>query len=410
MTDREILRGLVRRYLEIVHSDRNREGHVLHRAVNDLAAVRPVVLIDELPWGELDIDGELTCTCRDTALHGLEWNLRSTLYKWRHMPADMIVPPYMAVDKVVHSTGNGLRVDEKTLKSDARHGIVAHEYHDILAREEDLLAIRNPVLTYDEAETMARFQRMGDLVGDLIPVKLRGIAYFGVGTWDQIASYRGVTNLLMDLMDRPAFMHRIVRALTDAAKSQLEQIERLDLFDNDPYSLHCTPALTGDLPGQDLQGGHLTRRNVWGRGAAQIFAQVSSAMHDEFDIAYMVETIGQCGLSYYGCCEPLDTKIDILEKLPNLRKISITPWADVDHAAERIGNRYVLSAKPNPAAVAVAATDPAAIRKEVGRILDACRRHGCACDIVLKDISTCNNRPENVFTWERTVMEMVRNG
>ena len=31
------------------------------------------------------------------------------------------------------------------------------------------------------------------------------------------------------------------------------------------------------------------------------------------------------------------------------------------------------------------------------------------CDITLKDISTCRNRPENLVEWERTVMEMVLN-
>jgi len=132
-------------------------------------------------------------------------------------------------------------------------------------------------------------------------------------------------------------------------------------------------------------------------------------MHDEFDIRYMIETIGQCGLSYYGCCEPLDKKMDIVEKIPNLRKVSVTPWADVNVAAEAIDGRFVLSAKPNPASVAVPKLDKENLRKEIGRILDACKRNNCSCDIVLKDISTCCHRPENIFEWEQVVMEMVRN-
>jgi hypothetical protein len=111
---------------------------------------------------------------------------------------------------------------------------------------------------------------------------------------------------------------------------------------------------------------------------------------------------------YYGCCEPLDKKMDIVMTLPNLRKIGVTPWADVNVAAEAIGRKYVLSSKPNPASVAVDRLDSDGLRKEIGAILAACRRHGCPCDIVLKDISTCNGRPENIFEWERIVMEMVR--
>jgi hypothetical protein len=95
--------------------------------------------------------------------------------------------------------------------------------------------------------------------------------------------------------------------------------------------------------------------------------------------------------------------------LPNLRKISITPWADVNIAAEAIGKKYVVSSKPNPAAVAAGRLDHDKLTKEISAILDACRKNGCACDIVLKDISTCANRPQNIFEWEHIVMELVKN-
>jgi hypothetical protein len=101
--------------------------------------------------------------------------------------------------------------------------------------------------------------------------------------------------------------------------------------------------------------------------------------------------------------------MDIVSKIRNLRKVSITPWADVNVAAEAIGKKYVLAAKPNPASVAVDRLDEAGLRKELGTILEAARRNGCACELVLKDISTCNRRPENIFAWERIAMEMVRN-
>ena len=141
---------------------------------------------------------------------------------------------------------------------------------------------------------------------------------------------------------------------------------------------------------------------------AQIFASVSKAMHEEFDIAYMKEVMEPFGLVYYGCCEPLDKKIDLVEQLPHLRKISITPWADIDNAAEVIGNRYVIANKPNPAAVS-GKLDEDALRKEIGRILAACKRNGCSFDMVLKDISSAGYDVNNLIRWEQIVMEMVRN-
>lgn len=407
--DAVVLRKLAYAYFEIAHHPRNWENIRLHQAVNDLRQIRPVVLIDELPWNEMNIDNDLTLHCTDPYLRSVEWFFRSNLYKSKYMPADMIVPPYVPVHKVIHDSGIGIKIDEVTLAIDQTNHIVAHQYKDKLATEEDLETLHPPILIYDGDETMKRYQRLGNILGDILPVKLCGVSYFSAGPWDEISMYRGVTNLLMDLVERPDFMHRIVRKLTDIRLSYLEQYEALDLFDQDGYSLHCTPIHTSDLPRKGFDGTKVTRKDVWGRGVAQIFASVSKRMHDEFDIQYMIETVGQCGLVYYGCCEPLDKKMDIVEKLPNLRKVGMTPWADVNVGAEAINTKYVLSSKPNPAAVAVPTLNTEALRKEIGNILDACKRNHCNCDIVLKDISSCHHRPQNIFEWEQTVMEMVRN-
>ena len=403
----KILRRLASDYFELLKNGGNAEKVALHTAVNDLHAIRPVVLIDELPWSEMNLNDELTLCCSDPELRSAEWFLRSNIYKYRHLPADMILQPFLPIRKVYQSTGIGIEVTEKILHTDQVNNIVSHQYQDILATEEDLEKLCLPTLTYDRAETMRQYNLLGEILGDILPVRLAGIAAFYCNPWDQIAKYRGVTNLLMDLIDRPDFSHRMMRKMTDIYLSQLQQIEELGLFDREPATLHCTPTLTRDLPVPDNDSQTLTRKNVWGRGAAQIFASVSKDMHNEFDIEYMKDAIGQCGLVYYGCCEPLDGKIDIVKKIPNLRKISVTPWANPDIAAEAIQNQYVFSAKPNPASVAMPVLDEDNLRKEIGRILAAVRRGNCSCDIVLKDISSCGKNPENIFRWQQIVMEMV---
>lgn len=408
-SDAIILRKLAWKYIEFANSEKNMENIRLHKAVNDLKPIRPVVLIDEIPWNEMNIDNELTLQCVDPYLRKIEWFLRSRIYKGKYMPADMVCPNFIPVRKIVNSTGIGITVKEKVLSTDEANHIVSHEYEDILQTEEDLARLHGPVLSYDEAQTMKNYNLVGEILADIIPVRLVGRGYFSVGPWDDIARYRGVTNLLMDLMDRPEFMHATVRKLTDIYLSELEQLERLGLLDTYAEDLHCTPSFTDDLPSRGYDGETTTRKDIWGRGFSQIFGQVSKAMHEEFDIEYMKELVGGCGLVYYGCCEPLDKKIDIVEKIPNLRKISVTPWADVDIAAEAINKKYVLSSKPNPSMVATPLPDQDALKKELGTILNACRRNGCACDIVLKDISTCCKRPQNIFEWEQIAMDMVRN-
>lgn len=404
--DEIILRKLAREYAIAAADERNWENRQLHTAVNDLKMIRPVVLISEIPFHELNFDGSLTLQCQDPVLRSAEEFLRKQLFQWKHFPADMILSPYFPVQKIMHSTGNGWTVSEEILATDSKNHIVSHEYHDLLADESALEQFHLPVVTYDKEATMAQYERIANAIGDILPVRLTGHnSYFS--TWDDIARYRGVTPLLMDLVERPEYTHQIVSKMTEYYISLSEQMEALGLYEMEPLHMHCTSALNSTLPGE-YDGGTVKRSQIWGRGMAQIFASVSKEMHEEFDIEYMKKIMEPFGLVYYGCCEPLDKKIDLIEKLPHLRKISITPWADIDNAAEVIGNRYVIANKPNPASVA-GKLDEDALRAEIGRILAACKRNGCSFDMVLKDISSAGYDVNNLIRWEQIVMEMVRN-
>lgn len=130
-------------------------------------------------------------------------------------------------------------------------------------------------------------------------------------------------------------------------------------------------------------------------------------MRNEFDIQYMKQAMKPFGLVYYGCCEPLHNMIDIVEQIPNIRKISITPWADADIAADNMGSKYVMAFKANPAYVTNFDTYQEAARNEIKRMLEACQRNHTSCDVVLKDVSTVNGNPQNLFKWEKMAMEMI---
>lgn len=397
------LRILARQYMEEAMKPINMERMILHRAVNDLKMIRPVVLIDEVPWNEMNFDGSLTLHCTDPLLRQVEWFLRSKLFQWKYFPADMILPPYYPVGKIINDSGNGLTIDEERLGDES--GIVSHSYHDQLSCMEDLQKIKLPVITYDKEATMAEYTRVAEAIGDILPVKIVGRGG-GAAPWDQIAMYRGVDNLLVDLIDDPDLSHAIVSKIFECEESRMQQLEEQGLYELDAYSVHCTAGLCSDL-GKDYDGGKVLRKHVWGRGMAQIFASVSKEMHDEFDIQYMKKLLEPFGLAYYGCCEPLDRKMDIVSKIKNLRKVSITPWADVDVAAEAIGKQYVLSSKPNPAAVSLR-LDEDALRKEIGHILEAGKRNNCSMELVLKDISASGHDVNNMVRWEKIVMEMVK--
>jgi hypothetical protein len=402
--DRKIFHELAGRYSEIAHLPVQQERMARYAAGNDLQIVRPVVLIDEVPWGEIR-DPALRCLAAPD-LHWLEGSMRMALYQWEHFQVDMVIPPVVSIGKVVRSTGIGIEVKDVQIKGETGAYISSHEYTDQLQSEKDLDRIRIPEITYDRPATEALLETAHEVFDGLMDVRLQGHA-FHFNIWDMIAVYRGVDSLLMDLAMRPDFMHQTAARFMEVAQAEFSQYEELGLLDPDQLLLHCTPACTHDLPAKDFAG-KVRRKDIWGRCSAQIFGSVSPEMHDEFDLAYNQKIFGECGLVYYGCCEPMDGKIDILRKrFPNLRKVSITPWANPIRAAEQIGRDFVLAAKPNPAFVAGATFNPAPVREEIARYCEACIAHRTPLEFVIKDISTIANQPENLTRWAATVREVI---
>ncbi len=149
--DISVLRELAARYAQIANDPVNMERRVLHTAVNDLRLIRPVVLIDEIPWHEMNIDNELTLQCKDPDYRKAEDYFRKELYKWKHMQADMIVRPFYGVRKIVETAGIGMVVSEEVrlqAAPGADSAIMSHRYENQIESEEDIEKLHKQVLTY----------------------------------------------------------------------------------------------------------------------------------------------------------------------------------------------------------------------------------------------------------------------
>ncbi|MBE6936108.1 MAG: hypothetical protein E7458_06340 [Ruminococcaceae bacterium] len=405
----KILRELASQYFEYAMSDENFRKMELHRASNDLkTGTRPVVLLNEIPWHELEPAEELRPVCQDPILREVEGHIRRTLFQKKYFPGDMVIAPYIGVRKIVLDENMGLKPVYTAVDRKSENDVQAHQFETQFHSMEDVEKIPFTKLHYDREATMQHYERVADALADIVPVKLTGMyAVMGINStpWDLLAQYMNMDDLLYNMYDEPELMHALVSRLTDVFVDQMHQYEALGVLEGDSYDLHCTPALTNDLhPDRD----RVKLDQVWGRAAAQILGFVSPDMHDEFDITYQIRAMQPFGLVYYGCCEALHQKIDIVSKIPNLRKIGVTPWADTDVAIEAISGRYVVSAKANPGLVAERNMDMAAISGEIEKYVDACHRYGCTCDLVLKDITTVSGRTQNLVEWEQTAMRIAQ--
>jgi hypothetical protein len=406
--DKDILRMLAEEQAKIAALPVHAEKAELWRRLNQLDAVRPMVWINEIPWHEMNVDDELTLQTTDPWARQVETSLRRRLYQWHHMPGDMIVHDYLMCPLVIHNTGFGISEHVDIVKTDEASSVVSRHFHRQITEPEDVEKIKMPQVTYDRAATEARYQTMCEIFGDIMPVKKVGIKGTWFAPWDELIRWWGVTEAMMDLILRPQMVNDIMTRLVDAYLCMLDQWEAQDLLTrNDDNTRIGSGAYgyTDELPGDDYNPDHVRAHNLWGNATAQIFSDVSPQMHWEFALQHEMRWLKRWGLTYYGCCEPLARKMDILRRVPNLRKISMSPWVDAAKGAEALGTDYVYSMKPNPAILAEDDWRPELARRQLREALEKTR--GCHIEIIMKDISTVRYKPQRLWAWEKMAMALA---
>ena len=400
--DREILRFLARQVRDIAALPIQQTNIGNWRALYSLRPNKPMFSIDQICWGEFAAEEELRLRCADPFARQLEWYFRETLYRWRHFPCDMVVKPWFPLGKIFTDSGIGVSTvyQDETNYQNAQ----THLFQDCIPDEEALEMLHAPVITYEKERSEAAKARAEEYFGDILPVRLTGTLLWEA-LWDRIVFWRGAETILYDLVDQPEFLHSLMKKLCEFEMRAIDQYEQQNLLETEGALCHCLETWCDDLPRTGFDADHVRASDCWVSGAAQIFSEVSPAMHDEFEIAYLKPIYERFGLVNYGCCEPLHHKIDIIRKIKNVRAISVSPWAKVDAAAEAMGSDYVMARKPNPSYVAFQDMDGEGIRKEIRRTLDACRRNDTPVVFVLKDITTVKNQPRRLDMWHETVKE-----
>lgn len=404
--DRIILRELAAQYSEIASLSIQEQTRQNWRKLNSLKPAKPTILFDEICWHEFSQCDELTLKCEDGFHRAIEWQMREQIYRWNHFRGDMVIPNMIRIGKAFTDTGYGLGM---ILEDESGHdNAQTHLYVDQLPDEESLSKLKFSTITYDHTTTEAVKSHAEDLIGDIVPIHMSGIMLW-LAIWDRIVFWKGATPALYSLADDPDYVHTLLKKLVAIESDRIDQLEAQNLLDGGPSLCHCKETYLDEPMPDGFDENHIRAKDCWTSGAAQIFSEVSPDMHDEFEIEYMKPIYERFGWVYYGCCEPLHQKIDIIKKIKNVRAISVSPWADVEMSSATMGNGYVMSHKPNPAFVASGYVDTDSVKREIRNVLKHCYRNGTPVEFILKDITTINNRPQCLTEWYELVKSEIEN-
>ncbi len=256
-------------------------------------------------------------------------------------------------------------------------------------------------------KTSTNVQKLQDAIGDIITINVdRGPAYrmWSADISTDLGHLRGIENFMVDMIDNPEWLHRLVSFMSAGILSvhnQAEEAGDWGLSDHQNQAMPYSEEL--DDPAPNRYG--VKRSQLWGYMAAQEFALVSPSMHDKFLLQYQIPILSKFGLVAYGCCEDLTQKIDMLRKIPNLRRIAVSPFANVAKCAEQIGNDYIISYRPSPADMVSYGFNEDRICKILRNDFQILKN--CHFDITLKDVETVQHDPDRIRNWVILVRKVI---
>ncbi len=403
MRDRQVVRGLAERIAEIAAWPIQEEKRKVCYAINALKPIRPTVFCHPVcGWDVLVPEGVLQC--EEEGARQIEYTLRMRIYAAEHFADDEVNDDTYAVPRVIRSCGWGIG-PEYIHPQEARGSYV---WEPPIKSHKDLDLIKTPTVEYDAEATQRNLDFYQELFGDVLQVRVHGGCHCYAGLIDEWTALRGLNQTFLDMAEDPEMVHEGMRRLMEGRIAELESAESpglLSLNNADSSVGSGGSGLTHELPAPGSNG-NVRLEDLWVFADSQTMAPVSPAMHEEFVLRYQVPIMKRFGLTYYGCCEPLHQKIPLLKRLiPNLRKVSISRWADKRISAQELGPNYVFECKSDPMVFASEAFDEDAIRESIRATITLGKEYGCVMEFIVDTADNIRGDPYRVDRWTQIARE-----
>jgi hypothetical protein len=399
--DRAILRRLAGRVAELAARPSEEAKRNLWYRHNALEQTRPLIFCDpENGWHEI-ITPE-SFECEDGLARAWEWHFRREIFWGERMFDDRVIEAAFDVAIQWSDSGWGVSIERHGGKDGGSFGWNP----PIKSYADDMKRLRMPEITVDYRTTDAHRELAESLFGDLLRVRLRGFYQWSLGMTEMLIYLRGMETAMADMCENPDELHGLMAFLRDTNMAKLDFLEANHLLTANHDGAYVGSGgfgYTRELPQPDFDGVHVRCRDMWGFAESQETTSVSAEMFEEFVFPYQLPLLERFGLNCYGCCEPLHQRWHVVKQFPRLRRVSVSPWADLAKMAEFLGDRYVYSMKPHPVALALPEIDEEGVRKGLREAFAITR--GCRVEAVMKDNHTIGRNPDNVIRWTRIAKE-----
>ena len=392
--EKQVLRELAKRVAELASRPEENLKRELWYKHNSLLETRPLIFCDpENGWAEIIKTSDLKCV--NKLLRTWENVLRKEIFWGESMGDDRVIEPFFNVSHVYEKSDWGMQ----EVKTGGVSG-GSFRWDAPLKDYSDFEKLCFPQIIVDYEKTNEELQLAKEIFGDVLTVRLKTSWWWTLGLTQTLIFLRGLEQFMYDMYDYPEELHRLMSFLRDGHMAELDYLEEsglLSLNNNGTYIGSGGFGYTNELPQEGYNSEKIHTIDMWGFAESQETTGVSPELFKEFVFPYQKPILERFGLNCYGCCEALNSRWDIVSQLPRIRRVSVSPWADLGDMAEKLGSNYVYSMKPIPTDIAVPSIDEHHIRKGLRNAMKITRN--CRVEVIMKDNNTLGGNPQNAIRW-----------
>lgn len=409
------LRELAKEWVEIAALDEMQERKRGWKALHGLKPIRPMILFETFAVSGF-VNDEEDLSCENELLRNVEKTMVYSLKQYRELEDDIVLEPYFRLSWKVLKSDHGVKIVERHAEDS-----LAYLSNFPIQTIEDIDKLKPRSYTVDRETSLVVKERIENIFGDILPVVIGNYDHFFpdlgftpftgtnfVGLTMDLFKLVGSDNMMFWAYDNPDQIHRIMRYLCDDRVRFFKWMSQEGLLDFNSDTQCSCPSSYGyvlDLP-EVGTGRKAELKDCWVWPESQETSTVSPEMFNEFYLPYIAEVSNMFGLAYYGCCEPVDDRIEHIKKaIPGLRTVSISGWNDFRRIGDALGKDYVHCKKPNPTFLSGKEPDWASARKDLEDSWAACP--GGNMEFVVRDVYDIDGDMNRLSEWVRMAKDVV---
>lgn len=343
--------------------------------------------------------------CEDPWARDFERKLRFRRYEIEVLQDDNFVLPFAEYCPMIEASDFGLPSSIHKVE-----GVqMAHNYVPVLSKLDDaeFKRLQHRTLTWNKDKEDNEREVLEDVFKGILKVRRRYADWqLCMPITSTCLNFVGLEGFMMLMYDNPDGLKRLMKFIVDDHLRFVDFIEKNKLLELNNESDYIGSGCMGCsklLPTPDFKGTVRTK-DLWLFSESQESVSISPEAYGEFVFPYLKMLADRFGRVYYGCCEPVDPILPYLKNMENLKRVSVSPWADEEKVGKFCREKgLVYSRKMSPNYFMGERLKEEEVIKSAEKT--AAASEGVALEFILRDVYTIGNEPERFTRWVELVRE-----